>query len=152
MKFYSLVPRLFIHFVIICTCKLSGSCVSTLFILSGMISPQSPHTHTHTHTHMYNSYALIFEDNRISRDMLLDLNKVTTILLMYSVLLCTNFYWLCFHIFQDILNDMGIKVMGDIISILKHAKQVHSQVRAKFDFFAVALSNVSTKLKVHNAY
>lgn len=48
------------------------------------------------------SYAGIFEENRITKDMLLDLNK-------------------------EILLDMGIKVMGDLISILKHARKVYNQ-------------------------
>ena len=49
-------------------------------------------------------YAVTFTDNRITREMLLDLNK-------------------------EYLNDMGIAMMGDIISILKHAKVVSAQVK-----------------------
>lgn len=33
---------------------------------------------------------------------------------------------------KDIMMDLGITVIGDIIAILKHAKQVYRQVRSDF--------------------
>lgn len=33
---------------------------------------------------------------------------------------------------KDIMMDLGITVIGDIIAILKHAKQVYRQVRTDF--------------------
>ena len=47
------------------------------------------------------NYSMIFVDHRIQQSMLVDLNK-------------------------EYLTDMGIKCMGDIIAILKQAKQVSS--------------------------
>lgn len=45
---------------------------------------------------------------RIQKSMLLDLNK-------------------------EIMNELGVTVVGDIIAILKHAKVVHRQVGALLD-------------------
>jgi len=47
-------------------------------------------------------YATIFYENRIQSNMLMDLDK-------------------------DILKEMGITVIGDIIAILKHAKDVYRE-------------------------
>ncbi|KGL80951.1 Uncharacterized protein C19orf47, partial [Tinamus guttatus] len=49
------------------------------------------------------NYAVMFVDNRIQKNMLLDLNK-------------------------EIMNELGITIVGDIIAILKHAKVVYRQV------------------------
>nr|XP_010945629.1 unnamed protein product [Camelus bactrianus] len=51
------------------------------------------------------NYAVMFVDNRIQKSMLLDLNK-------------------------EIMNELGVTVVGDIIAILKHAKVVHRQMVA----------------------
>ncbi|XP_032870134.1 uncharacterized protein C19orf47 homolog isoform X3 [Amblyraja radiata] len=52
------------------------------------------------------NYAVSFVDNRIQRNMLMDLTK-------------------------DIMNELGIMVVGDIIAVLKHAKVVYKQELAK---------------------
>lgn len=55
-------------------------------------------------------YALVFDENRIKMDMLMDINK-------------------------ECLRDMGITAMGDIISIVKHAKHVHDEVKCLYYYF-----------------
>lgn len=47
------------------------------------------------------NYAVMFTEHRIRKDMLMDLNK-------------------------DILNSLGVTLIGDVISIVRHAKEVHS--------------------------
>ncbi|XP_031646315.1 uncharacterized protein C19orf47 homolog isoform X5 [Oncorhynchus kisutch] len=49
------------------------------------------------------NYAVSFVDNRVQKNMLMDLSK-------------------------EIMMDLGITVIGDIIAILKHAKQVYRQL------------------------
>ncbi|XP_062818839.1 uncharacterized protein C19orf47 homolog isoform X2 [Anolis carolinensis] len=52
------------------------------------------------------NYAVMFVDNRIQKNMLMDLNK-------------------------EIMNELGITIVGDIIAILKHAKVIYRQEMCK---------------------
>ncbi|KAK2707910.1 hypothetical protein QYM36_015557 [Artemia franciscana] len=72
------------------------------------------------------NYAQIFKANRIKKELLVDLNK-------------------------DYLKDMGVSVVGDIISILKHAKityekEVRGVIRVS-EPVSTPISNVSTMTK-----
>ncbi|XP_028597831.2 uncharacterized protein C19orf47 homolog isoform X3 [Podarcis muralis] len=61
------------------------------------------------------NYAVMFVDNRIQKNMLMDLNK-------------------------EIMNELGITIVGDIIAILKHAKVVYRQEMCKAATESVASS------------
>ncbi|XP_072919947.1 uncharacterized protein C19orf47 homolog isoform X4 [Hemitrygon akajei] len=70
------------------------------------------------------NYAVSFVDNRIQKNMLMDLTK-------------------------DIMNELGITAVGDIIAILKHAKVVYKQELAKMATESINPSpgNVQFELK-----
>ncbi|KAM9801644.1 uncharacterized protein C19orf47 homolog [Neosynchiropus ocellatus] len=69
------------------------------------------------------TYAVSFVDNRIQKNMLMDLTK-------------------------DIMIDLGITVVGDIIAILKHAKQVHRQDMCKMATEAISSGQTSVKAEL----
>ncbi|XP_060113824.1 uncharacterized protein C19orf47 homolog isoform X1 [Heteronotia binoei] len=70
------------------------------------------------------NYAVMFVDNRIQKNMLMDLNK-------------------------EILNELGVTVVGDIIAILKHAKVVYRQemCKAATESVASSQSTVQSELR-----
>lgn len=69
------------------------------------------------------NYALSFVDNRIQKNMLMDLSK-------------------------DIMMDLGITVIGDIIAILKHAKQVYRQDMCKMATEAITSGQTSVQAEL----
>ncbi|XP_021443061.2 uncharacterized protein C19orf47 homolog isoform X13 [Oncorhynchus mykiss] len=70
------------------------------------------------------NYAVSFVDNRVQKNMLMDLSK-------------------------EIMMDLGITVIGDIIAILKHAKQVYRQDMCKMATQAITSgqSSIQTELR-----
>ncbi|XP_074789410.1 uncharacterized protein C19orf47-like isoform X2 [Athene noctua] len=70
------------------------------------------------------NYAVMFVDNRIQKNMLMDLNK-------------------------EIMNELGITVVGDIIAILKHAKVVYRQemCKAATELLCPSSPNVQAELR-----
>uniref|UniRef100_A0A3Q3BG98 Chromosome 19 open reading frame 47 n=1 Tax=Kryptolebias marmoratus TaxID=37003 RepID=A0A3Q3BG98_KRYMA len=69
------------------------------------------------------TYAVSFVDNRIQKNMLMDLSK-------------------------DIMMDLGITVIGDIIAILKHAKQVYRQDMCKIATEAISSGQTSVQAEL----
>ncbi|XP_067102358.1 uncharacterized protein C19orf47 homolog isoform X2 [Osmerus mordax] len=69
------------------------------------------------------NYAVSFVDNRIQKNMLMDLSK-------------------------EIMMDLGITVIGDIIAILKHAKQVYRQDMCKMATEAITSGQTSVKAEL----
>lgn len=69
------------------------------------------------------TYAVSFVDNRIQKNMLMDLSK-------------------------DIMIDLGITVIGDIIAILKHAKQVYRQDMCKMATEAISSGQTSVQAEL----
>ncbi|KAK5604721.1 hypothetical protein CRENBAI_012462 [Crenichthys baileyi] len=69
------------------------------------------------------TYAVSFVDHRIQKNMLMDLSK-------------------------DIMMDLGITVIGDIIAILKHAKQVYRQDMCKMATEAISSGQTSVKAEL----
>uniref|UniRef100_A0A3B4V3T4 Chromosome 19 open reading frame 47 n=2 Tax=Seriola dumerili TaxID=41447 RepID=A0A3B4V3T4_SERDU len=69
------------------------------------------------------TYAVSFVDNRIQKNMLMDLSK-------------------------DIMMDLGITVIGDIIAILKHAKQVYRQDMCKMATEAISSGQTSVQAEL----
>ncbi|KAK1785128.1 hypothetical protein P4O66_018542 [Electrophorus voltai] len=68
-------------------------------------------------------YAVSFVDNRIQKNMLMDLSK-------------------------EIMMDLGITVIGDIIAILKHAKQVYRQDMCKMATEAISSGQTSVQAEL----
>ncbi|XP_051953092.1 uncharacterized protein C19orf47 homolog isoform X1 [Xyrauchen texanus] len=69
------------------------------------------------------NYAVSFVDNRIQKNMLMDLSK-------------------------EIMMDLGITVIGDIISILKHAKHVYRQDMCKMTSEAISSGQTSVQAEL----
>ncbi|KAJ3590526.1 hypothetical protein NHX12_008476 [Muraenolepis orangiensis] len=69
------------------------------------------------------TYAVSFVDNRIQKNMLMDLSK-------------------------EIMMDLGISVIGDIIAILKHAKLVYRQDMCKMATEAISSGQTSVQAEL----
>ncbi|XP_074872733.1 uncharacterized protein C19orf47 homolog isoform X2 [Carettochelys insculpta] len=69
------------------------------------------------------NYAVMFVDNRIQKNMLLDLNK-------------------------ELMNELGITLVGDIIAILKHAKVAYRQEMCKAAAESVSSSQPSAQAEL----